>query len=257
MSISDGGYGSFAKFVDIDPQGQVVPAIWGLKIKIPGFFEADMVQTPLQAFWSRQANIPGDTGKGGLYQTILRNIKWGERAEQSPFIRQIRQVMHKVGSQELSIKFFMDLYHMRHRKKEFTQGRFIGSLGVSGPKAPSVATWGRCMVSNFIKQANAAPFIIDKVHKRLIIDFENSVPLDNHGLPMKANGKTWNVAYPRRQLHNISCSTEIEVIGSVNLEDSYWFEKLAGIKWFPLTKKQIDDLENTPLLFVMVSIKQL
>ena len=254
LPISDGGYGSFAKFVDIDPQGQIVPEIWALKVKIPGFFEADMVPTPLQSFWNRQIDKMGDMGKGGFYQSVLKNIRWGQTAEQSPFINQIIQVMHKVKSNQLSIKFFLDKYDMMYTRKTFAQGRLIGTIGVSGPKSPSVSTWGRTMLSNFPKFGNRAPFVIDKSFKRLIIDFENSLPLDNNGLPLKAKYRTWYVAYSKSPLANITSSTKFHIIDSVDLADGHWFEKFAGIKWFPLTDHQISELENTPLLLLNVSV---
>ena len=270
----DSELSSFAKMVDIDTTFQIVPEIWGLKVRLPGFFEGEMKPTPLQSYWPR--GVGGDDkGTGGLYQSILTNIQWAASANSSVVLKQMQERMLLLGSSELSIIFSLDSFRI-YSSKDFAMGRILGTIGVSGPWAPQVNVWGRSLAPiyslNFDNldfkdttkylYTNYAPFVIDRQKGKLHISFLNSLLTLQSGNPMQfPNGtklgyfsNTLEVGVIARPAGSCEESaviiTDISLINMTNI-----MIKLGGIIDIDLTEKQLEDLSHMPLSIFRVSSK--
>eukprot|EP00794_Sanderia_malayensis_P011120 gene11120-12290_t len=267
--VIDGGLGSFAKMVDIDVGYMVVPEVWGLKVKIPGFLSGDMEPTPLAEFWGRMNS--GDQGKGGAYQSVLRNIVWGDRYNTSEAVVQIKETMHKVNSSELSIIFYLDQYSLIAGASDHLLGRIIGTIGVSGPRAPKRNTWGRSMEA-MIKGENGkmkkaiyrymhrGSFVLNEPQQRLYVNFENSFKMAKSGNPVVFPGPVF-IGYFRKegeqQQHNntvITCARNFTTIrrlpNTTELNNVYW--NYGGIVSVKLSDRDTRVLRNRSLAVLLV-----
>ena len=243
--------------VDIDPLAQFATEIYGLKLGINSIFNGDLVASPLQYFWRRQVHKQSDIGAAGGYQTILTNIKWLEGAEKSPFFVQLRKRMQETKTRKLSVRFYVDLFINRHIKQNFTKGRIVGTIGLSGTKSPLVSTWGRVLMAQNSNKYHDSQFILDKLNKKLIFDFGISFPFDNTGLPLTKNIGDLVIAYPKnvKKRSQRNCTTDYIWLGKIPYRNKVWIEDYAAILWIKLTDKQIRILENTPL--VVLEVKEI
>ena len=226
-----------------------------------------MDPTPLTDYWARQG-VAGDSKKGGSYQSVIKNIVWYEDVDKSTAVKQMKETMQKIGSDKLSIIFYLDLFTLSSSTadKDFATGRIIGTIGVSGPLAPTVSVWGRSLAPknrcnpekgcrNNTVYTYDSPFVIEKDQRRLYINFENGLSTLRNGNPKLFPPNT-SVGYLKRNMTFNStghCLESVDIIGSIsdlNLTDL--FLNYGGIVSMDLTSKQITDLENNRLLIFQV-----
>ena len=241
--------------VDLDPLAQTFTEIWALKLRVPGYFTADMEEAPLQYYWNRQIQSVGDMAAGGAYQSILKNIRWESTSDNSQFILQLKEIMESIGSMKLSIRFYVDLYSMVPNRN-FTLGRIIGTIGIQGPDSPLVSPWARIMrpTVSAENKYHDAMFVVERTKKRILIELGNSLPLDKIGFPFKLkNVSNLFVAFSKNKLLHFNCSDSFVWIGKIPIEDHAWFEDYAGSIWFNLDERQAIQLQSTPLMLVEVS----
>ncbi len=270
MLFLDGGLGSFSKIVDIDTTHQLVPEVWGLKVKVPGFFTGDMEPTPLTEYWARLG--AGDSGMGGIYQSVLKNVVWEEKYNTSTSVMQMKETMKKINSSELSIIFYLDLYDRGGGIKNFAMGRIIGTIGVSGPLSPKLYTWGRSLEpihtirdggkktkSNAYQYMHRAQFVVNADQRRLYINFENSLKLTTKGDPMPLPGKILIGYFKRKgepqKKSAVKCARNFTVLGhlpKVRLKNFFW--NYSGIFSLDLSENHTLVLENRPLAVLEVRI---
>ncbi len=258
-----------AKIVDIDTACQLVPEIWGLKVKVPGFFVGEMVPTPLTEFWARQLGTVGDSGMGGIYQSVVKNVVWEEKFNTSTSVMQMKETMEKINSSELSIIFYLDLYN-GGENINFSVGRIIGTIGVSGPLSPRHYTWGRSLEPTFTKKEgeqvrksteyqymHRAQFVLNQHQRRLYINFENSLRLNKKGNPVVFPGKVF-IGYCKGKDESqgnsgIKCARNFTVLGhllKIRLNSIYW--NYGGIISLELSEKHTLALQNQPLAILEV-----
>ena len=261
--------------VDIDTAFQSVPEIWGLSIRVQGFFEGAMKPSPLQFFWQR-GSTEGDSGASGIYQSTLSNIHWLVDSNSSVVIKQIQERMHKQGASELSIMFSVDMYQTSGSKNYFATGRILGTIGVSGPWSPQVSVWGRSLSPMFTVNSdnmdkkdtskyvytNHAPFVIDQQQKKLHICALNSLLTLKDGSPMQFPERTKLGYFPLTKergslLYTAESYEESPVIiadlSSFNLK--HIMNKLGGIIDIDLSQEQLEAISHTPLSIFQVIIK--
>ena len=115
--------------VCLDVSAQFFSEIYGWRIQIGNLFSAEFTPVPYQYQWS---NVNGISAlSGGVYQSVLSNIRWIDTEKNSPFIKQLQDAMKKdnIDSEKLSIRFNMGMYE----KNKFTSANF--SMGcISGMK---------------------------------------------------------------------------------------------------------------------------
>lgn len=255
--------------VDIDVGFQTVPEIWGLKVRLPGFLEGEMEATPLHYFWHRSKG-KGDAGSCGVYQSILNNVKWGQEAHSSAAVKQMQETMKHIGSAALSIIFSLDMYHIG-RGEDFAMGRIIGTIGVSGPSAPSVGVFGRSLAPMFHRHinkprndtiyvySNHAPFVVDE--GKLHINFLNAFHSDKHGNPVALPIGTKIGYFPNANYSENSrlgsCKQPAIVIqdfSSINLTNAVL--RFGGIIDISANDNDLKALSSLPLAIFQVGFMQ-
>ena len=260
--------------LDIDTAFQGGNEIWGLNIRVPGFFEGAMKPSPLQFYW-QSGTTKGDSGISAIYQSTLSNIHWLVNANSSAVIKQIQEEMRKQGGSELSIMFSVDIFNISG-VENFGTGRIVGNIGVSGPWSPQVSVWGRSLSPMFTIHiesmdkretskhvyTNHAPFVIDQQQKKLHICVLNSVLTLKDGSHMQFPEGTKLGYFPiTKDLGSLFYSSGsyaespviIADLSSFNLK--HIMNKLGGIIDIDLSQEQLEAISHTPLSIFQVIIK--
>lgn len=130
----EGGDKTSAKIVDLDTEVELYYSeIWGWRIRIGNLFSGDYTPVPLQYLWNKkivkQRGYTGSTAFGVAYQSVLSNIKWIDNENDSPFVQQLQRAMNQsnISSEELSIRFNLDMYETNSSRNTFTTGRITGT----------------------------------------------------------------------------------------------------------------------------------
>ena len=260
--------------VDIDPAHQSVPAIWGMKMLLPGFFEGELGPSPLLDDWMRGVGI-GDGRMGGAYRSFLKNVIWHSNEESSNTVSQMKKMFHELESHRLSVIFYLDRYKIsyQHSEKGFALGRIIGTIGVLGPLSPPRSLWSRSLAaihrmpdeqnpqidntsSNFY--TNDAPFVMDKKQKKLFINFGNSLMTDQKGDPKSFPHNTkigyFEQTYGLNTSKKSNCSHSTMILAdTTKLNFTNLFLNFGGILSLALSDKQTEDLDSVPLSVFQVS----
>jgi hypothetical protein len=174
------------KMVDLDPDMQMVSALWCVQIRIctPAnelLLQGDMTTTSFRDLQFRQTDGGRTNGQplGGTWTSVLTNLVWGEKAAASPFLSQLRAVTQ--GNQ-LSVNLNAFGYHYNHSPDgRYSLGRLIGSIGpwfYGEPDtfAPARRLYGMLNTNGptFFTISN---FLSDIQNKRLTVDFGSSFPI--------------------------------------------------------------------------------
>ncbi|XP_065054621.1 uncharacterized protein LOC135683325 [Rhopilema esculentum] len=266
--VTDGGFRTFAKMVDLDPAYQIVPEIWGMKMLLPGFFEGELEATPLTDYWLRGVGH-GDNRMGGAYRSYLKDVIWHSNAESSTTVSQMKKMFHELGSHRLSVLFYLDSYKISflHSEKGFALGRIIGTIGVLGPLSPSRSLWSRSLAAihripddgdfqldntSSVFYTNDASFVVDKKQKKLFINFENSLMTDQNGDPKSFPHNTkigyFKQTYGLNTTKKSNCSHSTIILDDTSkLNFTNLFLNFGGILSLALSDKQTEDLDSVPL----------
>src|ERR1700761_6085117 len=84
--VADGDTNVCGKLVDLDSQQQLVSEIWGLQVRITDpagetLLRGDYEPAAFMDIWDRATGgSSGDVGAGATYQSILKNLTWGNVA---------------------------------------------------------------------------------------------------------------------------------------------------------------------------------
>jgi hypothetical protein len=166
-----------AKLVDIDPEQQLVSAIWGMEVRIAtpageNLLRSRFTPTAFMDIWDRTQG-GGDGGAGAMYQSVLTNLEWGDVGS-SPFLTGLRETS---GNGLLSIKFNVDGINLAFTSPDFTIGRIVGTIGPAAADEPQHFVAGRQFMtsskagaSGFFTPANGINFcaaVIDRSTKRV------------------------------------------------------------------------------------------
>ena len=262
--------------VDIDTAFQAVPEIWGMKLRVPGFFHGELRPSPLHFSWARGAGS-GDSGTSVMYQSTVRNISWEAGANSSLTIKQMQERMQYLGSVELSITYTLDSYKI-DGSKDFAMGRILGVIGILGQLAPQVSVWGRSLAPLFplsedstggtengtVVHTNHAPFIVDKKRGNLHICFLNSLRTGKGGIPINfPNGTKIGYFLKTKEMRHFlfpsgSCNESVVAIADISVMNmTNIMLKLGGVVDIDLTEEQIKVLSYTSLSVFQVSHRTL
>lgn len=240
-----------AKLVDLDPEQQLVSEIWGLQVRIAQadgttVLQGDFDPAAFMDIWDRSTgNSSGDTVAGAMYQSVLRNLKWGD-VSTSPFLTALKA---EAKDDLLSIKFNVDGFNMDFKSPDFMTGRIAGTIGPASLTEPRHLVMGRQFMAaagpnpNFFNPAGKLNFccaVIDPVSKTLYVDLGNALSTSSPGGPLNDQG-------PILVNAGAQYIGRIPSAGSSGYADPRWYERTAGVVDIPLGDALVQACEHTAL----------
>ena len=130
-----------------------------------------------------------------------------------------------------------------------------GTIGLLGIKSPPFFTHGR-MMRALSDQVQDAPFYVDKINKKVAVDFGNSLPIDEDGNMDTILKNKLLVAVHLDNNDQTKCSDNLIKLGVVLNKDANWYETSAGVQIFPdqgsLSDDAMSKLADHPLVVAEV-----
>jgi hypothetical protein len=236
------------KLVDLDPEQQMVSAIWGFQIFLGAKnesigFGGDYEVASFGDIWVRYAAGQPDSFFGAYYQSVIDLTKVIVGSQDSRFLKELAACLK--GGQKLSIKFNVDGFNDTMSDPDFTFGRVTGSIGVQNPDEPVQFISGRTLdvVQGASTGLNTAYATVQK--NTLHLDLGNSLPTTSVGGPLQNFGNL-NLATQDGKGNTV-------LLGDIHYDTNGWYEKTAGIVSFRLTKGQLAMVGSNPLSLVQVT----
>lgn len=173
------------KMVDLDPDQQMVSALWGVTFRILTaqselLLEGKIKPTCFRDLQLRQTNGGKPNGQplGGTWTSVLEDVVWGEKAIESPFLEALRAKTHQ---NNISINLNAFGYYYAHADGRFSLGRILGSIGpwFEGEPdlfAPARRLYGVYKNGNVFAGSN---FLLSEEQARLSIDLGSSFPVSD------------------------------------------------------------------------------
>lgn len=261
--IADSDEAVPAKLVDLDPEQQLVSEIWGLKVRIADqngktLMSSEFEPAAFTDIWSRATQSGGgDTDASACYQSVLKNIEWGD-VSSSDFLTQLKAAS-KTGF--LSIKFNMDGINMTYSSPDFMCGRITGTIGPQSPTEPKHLILGRHFMAlsvqppqGFFTPAGGINFfqaVVDEDNSCIYLDLGNAIPSTIAGGPIADIGDLVLSYYdPFRS--PVNPAGQMVPVGSIpsgtySGTDNSWYDDTAGIVVIPLTWDQLKMVQIRPL----------
>jgi hypothetical protein len=259
-----------AKIVDLDSEQQLVSEIWGLQVRIADaegktLMRGDFDPAGFMDIWDRAtgAGSGGDADGGAIWQSVLRNLEWGDVAA-SPFLSALRQA---ASSGVLSIKFNADGVNLDFRSPDFMCGRIVGTIGPATSGEPRHMVIGRQFMAspvppntvpppNFFFPAGGINFcvgVVDKAASCIYLDLGNALSTTSPGGPIGNVGDlTLSVYDPTATTANPAGTTiplgTIPAAGAGGYaQDPNWYTRTSGVVAVPLTATQLQLIATSPL----------
>ena len=173
------------KMVDLDPDMQMVSALWCVQVRLctPAnevLLQGDLLTTSFRDLQMRQTDGGANNGQplGGSWTSVLSNLVWGPKAAESRYLSELRATTH---DNQLSVNLNAFGYHYNHSPDgRFSLGRILGAIGPwfrgePNTFAPARRLYGMLKNSYFA----ASNFIVEPQSKRLTVDFGSSFPVAN------------------------------------------------------------------------------
>jgi Ferritin-like len=234
------------KLVDLDPEQQMVSAIWGFQVFLGAKgsslgFGGDYEVASFGDIWLRFPKGKPDSFFGAYYQSVIALTQQivNDQA-QSKFLEQLKAAIGSTGS-TLSIKFNVDGYDDDSTSPTFTFGRITGTIGPHLPGEPR--RYSPCRVlqaTNPQLNLNTAYALVQG--NTLHLDLGNSLPTTAVGGPLLNQGPL--VVYTQ------DASGKLLAIGQVDYAAKGWYERTAGLVSFPLTDALLGCVQTQPLSVV-------
>jgi hypothetical protein len=116
LSVRDSGDRSSAKLVDLDPDQQGVSMVFGLTVRLADgqgriLMQGDLEPTPFFDLNFTRSTAGGPQGASAYFQSVLRNVEWGDVAASQC----LAQMKRKSAAGMLSIRFITDSYQWAAR----------------------------------------------------------------------------------------------------------------------------------------------
>ena len=131
-TIGSGQANPPAKLVDLDVDQQTRTRYYGLNVQVgDSLLQGHFVDTAfILNLWFRKAasGSGADNQAGGLFQTILDPVQWGD-VSGSPFLQLLRDTAQQKGRQ-ISMRFAVFGYEPTPTDPSYSQGTIVGSLGL-------------------------------------------------------------------------------------------------------------------------------
>jgi hypothetical protein len=247
--VADSDSSVCAKLVDLDSEQQLVSEIWGLKVRIADVNGSTLMSGNFEpaAFidiWDRATDQgTGDVGAGATYQSVLRDLRWGNISA-SPFLTALRKT---ANDGLLSIKFNVDGLNMDFSSPDFMTGRIVGAIGPASAKEPQHLVLGRQFMAGAAEGGdfftpsggiNFCPAVVDETARSLFLDLGNALTTTTPG------GRFNDLGNLTVSVHDSKGSWV--ALGTINAKGAAgyangvaWYQETAGIVVLPLTEDQL------------------
>nr|AGS49410.1 hypothetical protein [uncultured bacterium esnapd4]QEO74996.1 omn21 [uncultured bacterium] len=237
--VADDDLRAHGKFVDLDPQNQMVSELYGVRMRILDgegneVLRGDFAPSPVDDVWLRARLPSGRFDPSGSYQSVLTGLQWGE--VRSPVLQAIRAA---TTGDMLSVKMVMDSVEdgVEHWPDNVTYGRIVGSIGPHLAGEPRQFVAGRRLRKAADSPLNPAPCRVDEAASAVFVDLGNSTPTTARGGPLVDLGP----------LNLVALGPEPKVLAPLTGTEPAAYERTAGIAVAKLTREQLEIARNTPL----------
>lgn len=254
------------KMVDLDPDNQMVSALWGVTFRILDgqkqlLLEGTIKPTSFRDLQNRQTNggKPNGQALGATWTSVLENVVWGEKAMSSAFLKALRAKTHH---NKISINLNAFGYYYAHADGRFSLGRILGSIGPwfeHEPElfAPARRLYGVYQNGNVFGGSN---FLFDQENARLSIDLGSSFPVSDAIGTINFSSKLFLAVSKQPYANGPSTNnylipdTALTIIGQVPylLGVNNWLNSTSGIVDFSnLSSEIVTALKSNQLLLVV------
>lgn len=258
------------KMVDLDPDNQMVSALWGVTFRILTaqnelLLEGKIRPTSFRDLQQRQTNGGKPNGQplGATWTSVLEEVVWGQQADTSPFLYALRQ---KTQQNKISINLNGFGYYYAHADGRFSLGRILGSIGPWFENEPELFAPARRLYGVYQNGSvfGGSNFLFDQQNARLSVDLGSSFPVsDSIGTinfssylylavsKMAVNNKILSILPSATNV--LIPDSELTIIGQVPyLQGTNWLNGTSGIVDFSnLSTDVMAALENNQLLLVV------
>ena len=244
------------KMVDLDPDMQMVSALWSVQLRICTaqnelLLQGDIATTSFRDLQLRQQNGGKSNGQplGASFTSVIKNIKWGDKASSSPFLNQLKSVTQE---NKLSINLNVLGYYYTHNDGRFSLGRIIGAIGpwfYGEPDtfAPCRRLYGILNSGSASRPAtyfNISNFLVEKEGRKVTIDFGSSFPVADSTGTITIT-QSFIIAVSKKPIISTPGSTTPVYIGSRDIIKIGQLNYSTGTNWLNQTGG-IVSLNNLP-----------
>ncbi|MFF0696037.1 ferritin-like domain-containing protein [Streptomyces tendae] len=237
------------KFVDLDPQNQMVSEIYGLRLRVLDakgreLLRGDFAPAAMEDVWVR-ATLPSGRGDpSATYQSVLTGVQWAEELA-SPLLRTMREATH---GDTLSVKLNVDGVEdgVERWLDSLTFGRVVGAIGPHAEGEPRHLVAGRRLrKSGDSGPLHHAPCRVDEDTRTVFVDLGNSIRATSRGGPLESVGPLRLAALDEDGVRHD--------LGPLEGMDEDFYPRLAGIATVGLTAAQAESVRERRLAVVDAS----
>lgn len=266
-----------AKLVDLDPQFQMGSMIWGLQIVLTDgeteYLRGDFEAAPFRdLFFLRVDRQRGSGYASAKFASLLKNLKWNDRAPPSRLLAALRQVA-AANDDCLSINLMTFAYDTGARNPTFTLGRVVGAIGPWRSDEPRSFTLGRRFapaantVTPFATAADNIGFFDAVVGEGSVhLDLGNALPLRSRAGELVDLGRLDLVVLnqpdgdsegedprlkPGCPEGAIVTEADYRAIGEIDYRAPGWLMRTAGIVSLPIDADAAAQAAASPLALVV------
>jgi hypothetical protein len=186
--VADDDLRANAKFADLDPTNQLVPEIYGWRLRLLDaagdiVLRADFRPAAMDDLWMRATLPSGRSDPAATYQSVLTNLEWASRLD-SGVLRALRD---STQDGMLSIKLNLDGVEdgVEHWPDNLTYGRIVGAIGPYDAGEPHhFVAARRLRKASGTGRLNHAPCRVDEESRTVFVDLGNSIPASSRGGPL-------------------------------------------------------------------------
>jgi len=244
MLLENSGQRVSGKLVDLDPQQQMVSAIWGMQVRLAdsagqSLMQGDYKSAAFTNLWKRQQHISAmnDQTLAAVFQSVLCNVAW-QGSGGSPLLDALRAASDDGW---LSINMNVYGYGRDPSIPRYTLGHVVGSIGPHRAAAPKHFVVGRQMIpvpASPVVPANRIAFFtcrVDETAQRLSADFGNALPIEDADGGFPDLGPLL-LALDKNNAAGILATVtpdSVQVLGEVGYQRgdaAAWYAQTAGIE---------------------------
>lgn len=258
------------KMVDLDPDQQMVSALWCVQIRICNaqnevLLQGDLATTCFRDIQMRQTDGGKSNGQpmGATWTSVLTNLIWGQAAGSSAFLTQLKATTQ---GNKLAVNLNAFGYYYAHSDGRFSLGRITGTLGPWYEGEPDTFAACRRMygininttaLSTFFGNAN---FLFEQDTNSLSVDLGGSFPIaDSMGtigitesLSLAVSKVPLDFAPSRTTPALYMTPQDFTPIGDITYQgDPEWLNKTGGIVSFPALSAEISAALATNQLLLL------
>jgi hypothetical protein len=248
-----------AKLCDLDPEQQLVSEIWGLQVRIADgkgntLLRGDFDPAAFIDIWDRATvSSGGDADAGASYQSVLRNLQWGD-VSGSPFLLALQAA---AADGLLSIKFNVDSFNLDYTSPKFMTGRITGTIGPTSAAEPAHLVLGRQFMAvqapggNFFVPAGGINFCVARVDQTaglVYLDLGNALQTGADGTMVNIGDVQLGVYDPILTPPNPAGSIiPIGTVTAATYTAVDWYANTAGVVVMTVDPLLMPRVQSSPL----------